>query len=299
MAAYQRAPKNQQDAMIQNYLDNVLRNNPDFKLAQAAIREQARIVPVALDLGIVLLRHAQTQNDPQARKRELEKAEKTFLAIRNIAGKNDEYRITLGQVYYWMGKHAEGRKLFDEYLADSQRRAGTPSFDRGRLSKANWTPKSGITPHTCAAITNTDQDDRLDWLSKCDPDDRFHQAELAGGRGEKALAENRDEEAGALLRQAIGHYQAIPESPTILNNSALIHLSLYRLTGDAKEPRSRFCKSGEGGKVWAPRDSMFVLHANVADILLNNAAHRRDREQCRGFATSSSGRELRSLRISH
>ena len=60
---------------------------------------------------------AQSLADQAARKAELEKAEKTFLAVGNAAGESDEYQLNLGKVYYWLGKQDEGRKLFDAILA--------------------------------------------------------------------------------------------------------------------------------------------------------------------------------------
>ena len=63
--------------------------------------------------------------DPAARKAELEAAEKTFLAIRGMAGDTDEYRLFLGQVYYWLGRLEEGRALFEELLAANERSYGT------------------------------------------------------------------------------------------------------------------------------------------------------------------------------
>src|SRR5687768_802836 len=70
-----------------------------------------------------MLQRAQGQADPAARKSQLEAAEQVFLAVRGVAGESDEYRLALGQVYYWLGKQAEGRKLFDEFLAAKGRGA--------------------------------------------------------------------------------------------------------------------------------------------------------------------------------
>ena len=72
---------------------------------------------------MVLLQHGRTLPDAAARRQELEKAEQTFLAVRGLTGKTDEYRMNLAQVYYWLGKHREGRQLFDEVLADKFERA--------------------------------------------------------------------------------------------------------------------------------------------------------------------------------
>ncbi len=110
-----------QKEMVRQYLDNKLQNSPEVFKALDAIRREGAVVGVALDIGMVHLQRGQAMTDPDARKKSLEQAEKTFLAVRGSAGKTDEFRLNLGQVYYWLGKHAEARKLFDELLTDKGR----------------------------------------------------------------------------------------------------------------------------------------------------------------------------------
>ena len=76
---------------------------------------------VVLELGVVQLQPRAALTDPVARRAELEAAEKTFLSIQKFAAQNDEYRLSLGQVYYWLGRSSEGKKLFDELLADREK----------------------------------------------------------------------------------------------------------------------------------------------------------------------------------
>jgi tetratricopeptide (TPR) repeat protein len=115
-ARHKTADRATQDRLIYEYRNNRLKDHPAFRRAMEDLRKESRVVPVALDFGIVLLRRAQGMPDPDKRRQELERAEKTFLAIRTAAEKSDEFRLFLGQVYYWLGRHAEGRKLFDELL---------------------------------------------------------------------------------------------------------------------------------------------------------------------------------------
>jgi hypothetical protein len=137
---------------------------------------------VALDLGLVLLRRGQVLNDPEARQRELEKAEKTFLAIRTTAGKTDEFRLSLGQVYYWLGKHADGRKLFDALLADKGRDSKTLGAvaqvlrEVGAVSEARTLVEEAYDKETdprqkagmarSRAAMRRDLDDRIRWLER-------------------------------------------------------------------------------------------------------------------------------------
>src|ERR1051325_3357402 len=102
--AYKQATKEAKEEMVDNFVQNWMREDAGLHRAQEEYKEANRIVPVTLDLGIVQLNRAQSLQDPSARKAELEAAEKTFLAIQGFAGETDEYRMFLGQVYYWLGK---------------------------------------------------------------------------------------------------------------------------------------------------------------------------------------------------
>src|SRR5262249_38533263 len=123
--AYRAANKDEQQRMVQDYLDNRLRDDPRFKNAQAALRGQRPVVQAAMDLGVVLLRRAQAEAKPETRKKELERAEKSFLAVRGVVGRDEGVRLGLGEVYYWLGKHAEGKKEFDDLLAAHERKTET------------------------------------------------------------------------------------------------------------------------------------------------------------------------------
>ncbi len=69
-----------------------------------------RVVPVWLDLGVVMLQRALCRGCPEGaeKKAQLESTEKGFLAIGGIAGESDQYRVSLGEVDYWLGKQADG-----------------------------------------------------------------------------------------------------------------------------------------------------------------------------------------------
>ena len=118
---YHQADKTKQEEMVRTYVFGRLKDDPELQRQREVLARESVVVPVAIDLGIAQLARAQHLKEPKARKAELERAEKTFLAVRGQAGKTTEYRFSLGQVYYWLGRQAEGRKLFDEILADGRR----------------------------------------------------------------------------------------------------------------------------------------------------------------------------------
>ncbi len=113
---YRRSSNAEQSAQIEQYLSAKIKGDPAIDQAQERMLRESSVVPVALELGMILLEHAQKQADPKARKDELEEAEKTFLAVGRLAGKDDAYRLKLAEVYYWQGKHREGHALFDEVI---------------------------------------------------------------------------------------------------------------------------------------------------------------------------------------
>src|SRR5262249_17809058 len=67
---YRAAPKDVQTEIVIEYLDAHVRDDPAFLQALNGLRKESRVVPVALDLGLVLLRRAQALEDPKARRAE-------------------------------------------------------------------------------------------------------------------------------------------------------------------------------------------------------------------------------------
>jgi tetratricopeptide (TPR) repeat protein len=281
---YKAAGKVQQDTMVQEYIQLKLRDDPDVSAAREAMAREAEVVPVALDLGIVLLRRGQAQTDPEARRAELEKAEKTFLAVRGLAGQSDEYRLSLGQVYYWLGKHAEGRKLFDELLKAQKRNfetllgvsrllreVGAHSEARTLAEEAYQKEKDPTKKYQAAiqrALLLIDLDDRITWLRRANPGDLAVKASLSDALGEKALQEGKDAEAATHLREAIDLYARQAATATTLNNGALAHFSLYAVTGK-RATLDKGVDMLDKAITLLPSDSI-LLH-NAADSVLGVA----------------------------
>src|SRR5207302_11067338 len=96
-APFNAAGQAEKERLFDQYLAARIKEDPELRKLQEALRRERPVVSVALDLGVVLLRRAQGMADPDARRRELEKAEKMFLAIRGQAGQSSEYRLRLGQ----------------------------------------------------------------------------------------------------------------------------------------------------------------------------------------------------------
>src|SRR5262249_37778125 len=118
------------------------------------------------------------------------------------------------------------------------------------------------------ALLATELDDKIVWLGRSNPNDAQIQANLCEARGEKAFQEGESAEAKTQLRRAFDLYAHMPENAAALNNSALVHFSLYRLTGD----RRLLDKAGtmlDRAVALTPSDS--ILLSNAADTLLDAA----------------------------
>jgi hypothetical protein len=277
--AVKAAGEEQQGVMVNEYFASRLKGDPEIKAAREELLREAPVVPVALDLGIVLLRRAQQTADPKAREAELEKAEKTFLAVQGQAGETVAYRLFLGQVYYWMGKPQQGRKLFDELLEAEQRdpqmmaqvamtlrEVGSHSEARALVEEAYRKEQDEKKKHRIAgqrALLFTDLDDEITWLGRANPADPHIQASLAAARGQKAYEDGNDAEAAKQLRQAVALYDKMTEDAGALNNSGIACFSLFCVTGE-REALEQAISRVERAVALRPRDT----------ILLTNASHK-------------------------
>ncbi len=276
-ARYKSSHQEAKDGMVDAYVNEALQRDAGLQRVREDLSAQASVVPVALDLGMVRLRRAQGMQG-EARKGELEAAEKVFLSVKGIAGESDKFRVFYGQVLYWLGRSEEGRKLFDEYLdankrnpeslvsvAGILREVGDFSAAGKMAEEAYEKEKDPAKRQSVArfrALVPSDLDDRVVWLERSNPSDPATKASLAEVRGHKAFRDGRMKEAEAEYRQAAALYEGMPKNASTLNNAALAHLSLFPVTGDPAEYR-RGAAMLEEAVPLAPSDS----------VLLYNAAH--------------------------
>lgn len=248
---YQAADEAGKQELVTEHISKAISADPAVEVARRALARDAAVVPAALDLGIVLLRRGREMADPEARKREMERAERTFLAVRGVAGDSDGYRMSLGQVYYWLGKPAEGRKLFDETLAAANRspnvllgvavilrEVGSPAECRTLAEEAYNKAPDDAGRHGAANlrfVVAVDLDDKIAWLERSNPKDTDVQASLEESRGQKAVREGREADAEAHYRKALELHARLPVTATTLNNGALIRLALFQVTGNRSD----------------------------------------------------------------
>jgi hypothetical protein len=274
--AVKAAGEEKKNTLVNEYFAARFKDDADIKGARAALLREAPVVPVALDLGIVLLGRARNMADAKAREAELQKAEKTFLAVQGQAGQREEYRLFLGQVYYWLGKAAEGRKLFDELLTAEKRdpkalvRVSLTLRELGAHSEARSLAEEAHKKATdeklkkgvagLRAIMALDLDDKIAWLQRADLGNPDTKGTLETCLGQKAHQEGKDDEAARHLREAIAVYKKMDENAMSLNNGSIAYFALYRVTGE-REVLDRAIGMVEKAVALEPRDAILIGNA--------------------------------------
>lgn len=284
---YEAADEEGKQHMVQKYVSEQLRKDLSFSAAQERYQEAAKIVPTIMDLGVAKLRVAQAETDPAKRKDLLKDAEEAFLSLKSAAGESDEYRLFLGQIYFWSGRESEGRGLFDQVLNKENRSAeslygianvfrdlGEENDARKLLEEAYPKAVKAADKNAVAglrALLARDTDEKITWLSKADSTSPGIAVGLAEARGDKAASAGDKEKAKACYREAIAGYEKVGRTASSLNNTALLYRSLYRLDGNPADFETSARLLSEAVEL-QPADS--ILSFNASESLLTAAALR-------------------------
>lgn len=250
---YEAADEVGRNALVNDYLIERCRVDRDLRNAQDRLEQAGRLVPSVMQLGIAELNLSHDIAEADKRQEMLQSAEQTFLSIRGAAGETDEFRLFLGEVSYWLGKPAEGRKLFDELLTAKHRSSDWLSQVARRLREVGETDQArALVEEGWSAETDSDKkqalaadrqvmsmnaEDRLKWLQRCDTTQASIKADLHSNAGDLAYQEGRLEEAANEYRLSAAEYTRQPENASRLNNEALVWERLARLTGSAADYR--------------------------------------------------------------
>jgi hypothetical protein len=245
---YERSDESQQTALVRDYLSRKVQEDPEVTSAVHKLEADAPVASVALDLGLIHLRRAQAAADPDARRAELEEAEKAFLAVRGVAGDTEDYKLRLGQVYHWLGRSEEGDRLFDELLSASDRRPDLMiAIARALRDVGAWSEARTLTEEAwnkatdedvryraaeMRALTPLDTDDEIVWLERSDATQPYVRAMLSSAKGGRHAERGHWNDAARCYRETVDAYAAMPDSGATLNNRALASLKLYECTGD-------------------------------------------------------------------
>jgi tetratricopeptide (TPR) repeat protein len=278
---YKAASEADKQTLVDNYIVTQLKADATLAADKARWIQQAKIVPVAMDLGTATLYHARALPDPAARERELNSAKQTFLAVASVAGDSDEYRLNLGQIYYWLGQPDDGKKLFDELISSRDRApmvlltvanllrdVGSVSEARKLTEEAYSSGKADTQARYAAAeqraVMSKDIDDKIVWLKRADPKAASIIADLSDASAATAMRDNRPSEALHLFLRAAEAYEQMPETAATLNNAALAYFSAYSISGD-KAQQSKVNDKFAQAIALMPSDSILLF--NGASVL--------------------------------
>ena len=277
--------KSMQEKKVDEYILKQIKKNSRVKKALNKYLNAASFVPSAIDLGILQLERARTLESPEAKKKELEAAEQTFVSIASFASDSDEYKLSLGEIYYWLGKDADGSIQFENYLlsqkrntkalfyvAEIYRRIGKTEkvyklakeiFDKKGVSSIDKDQAIFLLSQTCISAA-----ERVSWLEKLDKKNQGMRVSLYSAKANLAINNGDDKKAQKYLKKSIAIYEKIPESATVLNNLSLVYSSLYKVTGNPED----FAKSVKmmlKAVELDPRDALLML--NAIDSLLKSS----------------------------
>ncbi len=241
------SPSAREEIIIQ-YMESKIAADAEIASAKQSLIAESSVAPVAMELGIALLQHAQAQTDQVRRRSLLDEAESNFLAVSRVAGQQAEFQLNLAQVYFWQGKHAEGQKLFDEVLkshnrdpallyevANLLRNLGSHAEARALAEEGYQKASAADVKARCAVVRGllgTDIEDRIQWLTRATTNDPSVKAILCGDLATQAINQGKENLAISNLKQAAAIYDAMPESSGMLNNASIVHRTLADLTGD-------------------------------------------------------------------
>ena len=243
---HKRAAPAEQDVLVQTYLQSFVGRDRRVEAAREKLAGVSAAVPATLDLAMAHLQRGQAQTAPQARRQDLERAEQLFLAVRSFAEDSNDYRLFYGQVCYWLGKHDEGKKQFDDLLAASGRSVTVLLSEVGTLrevglhSEARTLAEEAYNKATdekkkyyaanLRSLLNTGTEDEIEWLNRCDPSDPQVRGSLSLARGAQAMEKGDDEGAVRHFQQSLDAYLSMAKSTSSLNNASLVASYLYPVT---------------------------------------------------------------------
>lgn len=282
---YNHATIPERQAMFRDWLLKQLASDPQLTALLKTRQSENRVVQAIFALGMAQLRAGQQLTDPKLRQAELEKAEQTFLKLKGKTGLLAHVNLTLGEIYCWMGRTDEGKRLFDEVLAKDNRRyetlmtigniyrnlgdsAAARKFFEEAHQKEELTAEEKFRAAEMRALSAKDTNDQLEWLNKSDLKSPFVKAQLASAQASDAYRKGDDAAARRHYEEALKLQMAMGENNATLNNGAIVCRSLFALTGDV-EYLERSGRMQEKGVALDPRSS--ILAKNLADITLEAA----------------------------
>ena len=232
--------------MVGTYIESQLREDPEILARRGRVRGGGRGGAVALDLGMLLLQHAQGLSDPERGNASWPRpsrpsyqssawpptAPSTSLARSGLLLGRQGARGTARSSTSSSAHQRDARLLLQ--IADVLREVGSHAESRTLAEEGYKTAKDVQVKQHCATLRGlleTDLDNRIDWLEKGQSGRPFDRALLSSDRGMKAMQEGDEAAAVRHLREAARLYESLPDDPAKLNNAFGVLRKIASLTG--------------------------------------------------------------------
>ncbi|HEY8152119.1 MAG TPA: hypothetical protein VIK51_24660, partial [Vicinamibacteria bacterium] len=250
--ALEAAPQNDRGEIFQKWLAETLSKDTRLQSLRGAYLRHRAVVPASLTLGSVKLRRAAEASGAE-RTALLEGAERAFLSIREEAEGAPSFHLGLGQVFYRLGRTAEGEKelraLLDRKdpqlalnVALAYRELGLDIRSRAIAEELYVSAPSTEWKQAAALNRATlflDLDDEEKWLKRSDQSSGFVRTRLLETRAARMMRDGKRAEADQAYAQAAAYYdRAAAHGSAAANNAAVAFLGRYSATGDLAHYRS-------------------------------------------------------------
>lgn len=244
-AALTGASPEKQQEIGSAWLRKELEQDPQLSRLAGEVTARSHVVPAALTLGMVRLQMAGAA-DGEARAKLLAGAEAAFLSVRSQAEGRPEFHLGLGQVYYRLGRPADGERELARVLAekDAQLRlqVGHVYRDLGldqraiEVAEAIWNeadqPVKGAAAHLRSLLAYGEEEEET-WLARADQRNPFVRRSLTSLRAERKLREGDAAGADQLFAEVADEYgEEAARDSTAANNAAVAEGRRFGCNGD-------------------------------------------------------------------
>ncbi len=246
------------------------------------------MVPTVLSLGTLKLLRASEQSGAE-QARTLNEAERLFLSIGSDAEGLPAYHLGLAQVYYRLGKIADGEREFGEVLSKAEPplelSVARAYREVGAIPRARAVTEAvyeeGGSPHREAAallmsLMADTMEDRRTWLTRADQQNTLVQTNLLEIEADKACSNGQEQEGDRKYREAARrHLEGSEHDESGFNNARprgapRVHCtrtarptrrshSAHAVSPEASRPRSLAARRKRDAPVRVPRLRFRVL----------------------------------------
>jgi hypothetical protein len=242
------AGRDEQQNVYSRWVRQQLESDPELTAMRERLTLLGEVVPAALRLGMLQLQRAQSESG-EARTELLADAERLLLAIADQASDVPAFHITLGQVYFRLGREEEGARELDAVAGggDAELKLGVAKTYRelGQYARARTVAQSvfhgsseeGLRRQAAILLSMMadDLDARLDWLRRAPGTSPSLEAQRSQTEAQKLLQDGDRASADQNYQNALLYWEhEAPQNSASANNAAVIYGERFQCSGDLR-----------------------------------------------------------------